>query len=158
MVRQFFRVTLNDYAQMFVTKATYEDDMAQFAFIFSTMIKCEEWRECDMKKNICCFVWHLLQCKSNKVEINQLLIDFNWSLTSQVKTIQQKKKLLWKNFRSGCLRVFFKTVVLKSFIRILGKQQRCSLFNKAAGLKQIFYRRDCFNNLLELSVLFGRYK
>ena len=42
MVRQFFRVTLNDYAQIFVTKATYEDDMTQFAFIFSTMIKCEE--------------------------------------------------------------------------------------------------------------------
>ena len=46
-----FRVTLRDRTQIFLKKATvYENDMTQFVFIFSTRIKCEEWKECDMKK------------------------------------------------------------------------------------------------------------
>ena len=48
-----FRVILRDSAQILVKKTTiYKHDMTQFAFIFSTKIKYEEWRECDMKKNM----------------------------------------------------------------------------------------------------------
>ena len=56
-----FRVILRDSAQILVKKTTiYKHDMTQFAFIFSTKIKYEEWRECDMKKNICYFLLRLL--------------------------------------------------------------------------------------------------
>ena len=38
-----FRVTLRDRAQIFLKKKTiYENNMTQFAFIFSTWITCEE--------------------------------------------------------------------------------------------------------------------
>ena len=38
-----FRITLRGCAQIFVKKATiYENDMTQFVFISSTLIKCEE--------------------------------------------------------------------------------------------------------------------
>ena len=48
----FSRVTLRDRAQTFLLKATiYENDMAQFVFIFSTQIKWEEWKNCDTKKH-----------------------------------------------------------------------------------------------------------
>ena len=38
-----FRITLRGCAQIFVKKATiYENDMTQFVFISSRLIKCEE--------------------------------------------------------------------------------------------------------------------
>ena len=52
-----FRVTLRDRAQIFLEKTTiYENGMTQFVFIFSTRIKCEERKECDMKKYLLFYV------------------------------------------------------------------------------------------------------
>ena len=49
----------------------YENDMTQFVFIFSKQIKCEEWKECDMKK-------YLLFCVTFvTVSVNQ---SKNWLL------------------------------------------------------------------------------
>ena len=46
-----FSVTLRDRGQIFLKKAAiHENDMTQFFFVFSTRIKCEERKECDMKK------------------------------------------------------------------------------------------------------------
>ena len=55
-----FRVTLRDHAQIFLKKATiYENDMTQYVFIFFTQVKCEEWKERDMKKYlILCDVYY----------------------------------------------------------------------------------------------------
>ena len=46
--------------------------MTEFVFISSARIKCEEWKECDMK-NVTYSVWRLLQCNLNKKKLLQQL-------------------------------------------------------------------------------------
>ena len=60
-----FRVTLNDHTQIFIKKAIiYENDTNEFVFIFSTRIKCEEQKECDMKMYLLfCVTVVILQVK-----------------------------------------------------------------------------------------------
>ena len=74
-----FRVTLCDCALTFLKKATiYENDMTQFAFIFPTQIKYEEWKECDMKK-------YLLFCVTFvtvQIKIKQKLITWKSDRTN----------------------------------------------------------------------------
>ena len=94
------RVSLNDRAQIFVKKATvYENDMTQFVFIFSTRIKCEEWKECDMKKYfLFCVTFVTIQVKINYLEEWSSKY-FCWQLISTLLSLMINKSMI-NNFNN----------------------------------------------------------